>query len=189
MKRIMRTLLPVLCVLLLWQPARPDFVIPIGDQVSNSTKYGCCVWASLEMLGHHLHIKAMEGLLVECVADEKNGATVYEAGVKLDTLNVKYLSRHDWWIKNADGELEFIRSTRNFEFVRRACQSGAGCVVFMHNWPVPKSLHAIVLSHYDEDEVRFYDPNDVGSKYQAPRSWFDRNWSGGVIYLNPDQKG
>jgi hypothetical protein len=58
-----------------------------------------------------------------------------------------------------------------------------GCLVGVTAGARGKGAHGIVLTHYDDKIVRFYDCNNPKDMWEGSREWFDYWWSGLVIVV------
>ena len=179
----MRRILAVFAVLILSLPCGAIDVAK-KNQVANRPPGYCC-WASLETLGRHHNIKVLFDLVEKRTNDPdsyiwtwsgwvflpKNAGFESTVREKLDTLKVKFQ----------------YQSTGNFDIAILKNATKYGVVVGVKAGALcPGSgSHAIVLTHYDDEKVEFYDPNTQGDTWQAPREWFDFWWDGMAIFVPP----
>lgn len=177
----MKKVLAVFAAVLLL--AAPAFAINIPQKcrVSNR-KPGYCAWASLETLGWTHRIKPLYNLVEVRTKDSDSlipiGDGVYQVRprnlgyddtlrAKLDALGVRY------WMQDTGGTdrtlLKYAKSH--------------GCVVGMRAGACGNFAHAIVITHYDDKKVQYYDSNYPADMWEGSREWFDYYWNGMVIVV------
>jgi hypothetical protein len=169
--------------------------------IGSKEEPGFCAWACLSMLGRHHKIEALYDL-VEKRANESDflywdrdkGVWVAEPYVwvyykkgkekelrcsgsemaminKLDELKVKYKIQ------------KF--GNKNRDIINYAMEKNLGCLIVVSSEAFEgfENAHAVVLTDYDEKEIRFIDPNDISTPYKVDRTWFDRYWTGCVVVV------
>lgn len=160
----------LVCLLAIVAPLWADITIAREDQVPNR-KPGWCVWTSLETLGRHHKITALEGVAAHYMKHvPEGGATLADAIGALRHLGVahRYCERPD------------------AAFLGDACRRNRGAVVVLDNWPKPGAIHAVVLIAFDDKHADWIDSNYPGWRYTAGRTWFDRAWTSWAIVLEAE---
>jgi hypothetical protein len=182
-----------------------EIEVPIENRVpniGNKEEPGFCAWACIEILGRQHKVKSLYDLVEnrskECDFmhwDRDKGVWVEEPYIwiyykygkekelrcsgsevavinKLDVLEVKYR------IQRAGDKRKNI--------IKYAMDNELGCmiVVSAEAFEGFDNAHAIILTHYDEKEVRFIDPNNIDTKSRpAERAWFDYFWTGYTLVI------
>lgn len=137
--------------------------IPKDVRIKNRPP-GICTWASLETIGRLHGIKSLYNL-----AEAQYKAGVYPGDEdsiarQLNALGVKFKMQSRG---NDDREILKKYATKQ------------GCMIGMHK------MHVLVLSHYDDKKVEFYDTNYKDVVWEATRAWFDQNFDGFVVVIEP----
>lgn len=157
--------------------------IPAECQVKNE-RPGYCCWVSLEILGKVHRIKQLANLVENRKKDPdlvfvnpagqhethpKNLGYGYAVREKLNKLGVRF------WMQDAG---HFDRS------LLKHAQTH-GCVVAVKEGAIPgyKSCHAIIVTQYDKDGIRFFDCNKPNQKWVATKEWFDYYWTGLIVIV------
>ena len=139
-----------------------------------------CCWSSLETLARTHGIEQLYGLRDDRYAQRPN-EPAYDSVVKaeLDRRQVDYrLTKHFSYDRS------LLKQYADSHGVVVAFKAGAG-------WS--SRCHAVVVTHYDDDDVKFYcsdrrTKNGTPHVWTASRAWFDRAWMGGsVVLLRPGE--
>jgi hypothetical protein len=181
-----RPLIPLL-ILALSASARAEAIIREEDRIANENP-GYCLWASVETLARHNHVRALYGLL----ASRKTDPDVWE-----------WTPRGMHYRHRAEGRLDVLREKlanlgcqkyriqvagrRSTDIIEAAVRAGRGCVVGIRlpgQGSTPAQSHAVVVTEFTESAVRYIDPNDVTHEHTVPRSWFAARWDGFVVCLD-----
>lgn len=184
-----KLLVGVFALLALATSVFAEVKIPEESRVRNRAP-GYCGWCCLETLGNlqkiaklkdlvnkrendqdfeydvKIKVKFMEEIkeLTFRVKEPKHAASIKSVKDKLDTLGVKY--------KITSFDLDHIQ-----EAVAKN-----GCVIFAKAGAFGKDGHAVILTEYTKEIVKFIDPNDC-CVYVATRAWFEVVWDGTAITL------
>jgi len=158
--------------------------IPTNCRVSNQDPGYCC-WASLETLGRTHGITELYDL-VEARKKDPDGLLAYGSG-----RNVRYVVQpknygydHALRAKLTDLKVKFwMEGSGNTDRTLLKYADSHGCLVGVNPGARGKGAHAIVLTHYDDKIVRFYDCNNPKDMWEGSRQWFDFWWSGLVIVV------
>lgn len=177
----MKKLIALMLVLL---AASPAWAIDIDkkNRVPNQDPGYCC-WASLETLGRTHGITPLYGLVeartkesdthIEdgygnvLVVHPKNYGYDYALRAKLTSLKVKF----------------HMSSTGSVDRTLLKYAKSHGCLVGVKAGARGEGSHGIVLTHYDDKIVRFYDCNYPDKLWEGSREWFDYWWSGLVVVV------
>jgi hypothetical protein len=160
--------------------------VPSKAKVANRDSY--CCWACLETLGRTHRIQALYDL-VENRRSDPDDLVLGPWGWEVRPKNYGY----DRSLKNKLDSLG-VRYTMQFtgNYSRGLLQHADrdGCLVTVNPGAFAGMTngHGIVLTHYDDRRVEFYDPNDPSSMYEATRRWFDYYWTGLVIVIPQQQR-
>jgi hypothetical protein len=160
------------CILANPRLCSADFDISLEDRIPNDGPK--CVFASLETLGNHHHIRAIKGL-----RDNHNWkeADLLSVSDILTSLKIKHQIGFDFGKKLLD--FGCMPSAR---LVELACEKKMGCVCGF--W-FGTAYHAVTVTELTDSVLTYYDPNNL-SRWQGSRQWFNEHWSGYVIVLLPD---
>lgn len=184
-----KLLVGVFALLALATSVFAEVKIPEEHRIKNRAP-GYCGWCCLETLGNmqkitklkdlaknrendpdfeydtKIKVKFMEEIkeLTFHIKEPKNTASVQSVKDKLDTLGVKY--------KITSFDLDHVE-----EAVKKN-----GCVIFTKTGAFGDGGHAVILTEYTKEIVKFIDPNDC-CVYVATRAWFEVVWQGTAITL------
>jgi hypothetical protein len=156
--------------------------IPKDCRVANIPPGYCC-WASLETLGKVHGISSLNGLL-ESRTKESDTITIIQGGsirlvepknygydhairAKLTTLKVKF-----WMNETGSSDRSLLKYANSH-----------GCLVGLKAGARGELGHGIVLTHYDDKIIRFYDSNQPDDTWEGSREWFDFWWSGMIVVV------
>lgn len=150
------------------------------DRVENQPP-GYCSWASLETLGRHNNIQPLIGL-VESRKQEAD-PVILETDASGKQRYVQ-MPKH----VGSDSILRAKLSQLNVKFRMTETDSkdrslliladDIGVVVGVEQGARGPAAHMIVLTHYDDKTVRFYDCNQPEDIWEGSRDWFDHWWTG-----------
>jgi len=157
--------------------------IPQEHRVSNRSPGYCC-WACLETVGNCHNISALRDLVerrskepdvfvwngyawIRC---HRNRGYMWAVREKLNSLGVAYRSQ-----SSGNFNRKLLRQADDF-----------GCVVGMRAGAFGEP-HAILLTHYSDTEIKFYDTNHPRKIFVATREWFDYYWDGMAIVIKPQE--
>lgn len=180
--------------------ALSDIKIEKSNRIKNVGQ-GYCAWAALETLGRHHDIKPLIGLVDDRMDDydftkeEKNSegkletfyykwvdygnhkeaCTINSGGLtaiaeKLKSLGVKFKTYDGW----------------NKDLIYYAMRNKLGCVIACKAEAFgmePPGCHAVILTKFEANDVRFIDSNDVEHVYYTNMAWFDKYWVGYIIIV------
>ncbi len=172
-------------------------------RVSNqSFETGYCAWCCLETIGRHYGIKALQNLASNrskeftWTWDEKNKRWEKSPYVMIDYGSYKSLELRSpgphQAIANKLNSLNVkyhYQSYYNYDktIIKNAIKSNQPCVVVVKCfWGKQPSddTHAIILLDYNDEGVRFFDPNDIEHIYTATHQWFNYYWMGYVLVID-----
>lgn len=132
-----------------------------------------CAWASIEALGRARGIRPLHGLLAwRCRV--AGSATDGAVGAQLRALGVRF------------------RNEPNGTYNRATLIEEAechGCIVSMRagtQWSPGRplwTLHSIVLTSYDDKQVKFYCSDNPNLVFTRSRAWFDAGWAGNALVI------
>lgn len=158
---------------------------------------GYCAWAALETLGRHHQIAKLYNLT-------QNRTKEYDFEKKEDGEVVRYK-----WIRYPGGRkaaeevntgglqavsnklsqlgVKFrIHDGYSTSLIRYAIKNNLGCVIACKSdgfYMEPGGSHAVVLTEFKGDVVKFIDSNDPWRVYTANVAWFDKYWIGYTIVV------
>lgn len=155
--------------------------IPKDCRVANIPPGYCC-WASLETLGKVHKISSFDGLL-ESRTKENDTIVVYPGGLHhVEPKNYGY--DHAISSKLTDLKVKFwMNATGSFDRSLLKYANSHGCLVGLKAGARGKIGHGIVLIHYDDKIIRFYDTNQPNDTWEGSREWFDFWWSGMTVVV------
>jgi len=155
--------------------------IPKDCRVANIPPGYCC-WASLETLGKVHKISSLDGLL-EARTKEKDTIIGYSGSIQLvEARNYGY--DHAIRAKLAALKVKFwMNSTGSFDRSLLKYANSHGCLVGLKAGARGELGHGIVLTHYDDKIIRFYDSNQPNDTWEGSREWFDYWWSGMTVVV------
>lgn len=154
--------------------------IDLPDDVRVSNRGPMCAWASLETLANLHGVDQLKGLRDYRFTKRRN-EPAYDVAIKaeLDRRGVNYKL-----LKHGSYDRSLLHHADDLGVVV-ALNANTGWSIYMH---------AVLLTKYDADKsgtVEFYcsdkrQSGGVKGTWKAPRSWFDRAWSGGSIVIYPE---
>lgn len=163
--------------------------LPERCRVRNPANY--CTWASLESLGRLHGVSPLRGLIA--LRQQRNGGAFSDGGdmpkviQQLNELGVRHIAEADGTYNRrllAERAEKYgvvvtiIAGNGHANYVATDGRTYSGC-------------HSIVLTHFDDSIVEFYDtskpldPQGQPKTWRAGRDWFDRYWSGNAIVILP----
>lgn len=178
MTKILAFLFTVLLTQIVWA----DFKIPPECHVHNP-KPGYCSFASLEILGRVHKIEKLYNLvqnrqqepdlILNNVVYGKNFGYNFTLKQKLLDLKIKH------WMQNSGDYNRTLLKNSDL----------CGCVVAVTKGAIEDydGCHAIILVHYDEKIVRYYDCNKPNMIFERTRQWLDQWWTGLAIVIEKDK--
>lgn len=150
------------------------------DRVKNEPP-GYCSWASLETLGRHNDIKPLINL-VETRKQEPDPLVLEtDAAGKQHYVKMPKHVGSDSILRAKLLELKVKFRMTNTDSKDRSLLDSAnsvGVVVGVEQGARGPAAHMIVLTHFDEKTVRFYDCNQPDDIWEGSREWFDYWWTG-----------
>lgn len=165
-----------ICVLSLCVTAT---AVDLPEEARVANRGPMCAWASLESLGNLHRVDALHGVRDYRYAN-KRGEQAFDPVIKaeLDRRGVRY------------------RMTRSLSYDRSLLESYAsshGAMVSFKAGTWSSMCHAVVITHYDGETVKFY-CSDVRTKQGKPhiwtckKAWFDWAWLGNAVVILPDDQ-
>lgn len=126
------------------------------------------------------------------VEQKNNGGTIERMREQLDQLGVKYVcqpegnrNRKILFEGTRDDSTGCIVGVFNYAYTYTGKKKD-GCLVYQRPKADKKlGYHALLLTHIDNDVVKFIDPNDVRDPWVASRKWFDEHWDGSGMIITP----
>ena len=160
--------------------------IPPNCRVAN-IQPGYCCWASLETLGRLHGISSLEGLVDSRSKESDVVVVVPGYGYYPDVYRVEpknYGYDHALRAKLSSLKVKFwMKDSGNSDRTLLKYANSHGCLVGMKAGARGDGAHGIVLTHYDDKIIRFYDTNNPKDTWEGSRAWFDYYWSGMVIVV------
>ena len=154
--------------------------IPTDCRVANIPPGYCC-WASLETLGNVHGIASLKGL---------RDLRTKDNDVFFIASNIYYVEPRNYGYNHAlRGKLTslkvkfWMKDSGNTDRTLLDLAGSHGCLVGMKPGARGKDAHGIVLTHYDDKTIKFYDCNQPQSIWEGSREWFDYHWTGMVIVV------
>ena len=163
--------------------------IPKDYRIAN-VQPGYCVWVSLEILGYLNDVKKLHGLTSARAKDPDHIYYVKENDVLIKMVMPKHAGC-DTAIQEKLNDLKVkfkINPAGSSDRNLLKYANTIGCMVGIKPGGRNPGYHAIVLTHYDDEIVKFYDCNDVNANYEAKREWFDFYWTGLAVVIEPESK-
>lgn len=172
--------------------------IPMNKRVKNLPS-GCCVWCSIENLGHVHNIKALDGITqrrhnqhetiiqvqniewiephgwVQVIRNFKRGdapATPTMVRQELTSLNVKFKVQDEY--------------SKDTKILFDSINSNIGCAVAFKDWPGIGDYHMVTLTYLDDKKCVFIENRGECVRYEGTREWFNAHWSGFTVVIYPD---
>ena len=171
--------------------------IAVKNRIPNDRDVGYCAWCCLETLGRHHKIKSLYDLV-----EKRSKLSDYKEWNKEEKrwdhyVWVNYGNTKEKELRNVGGyravtnKLKALgvkfRSQRSEskKLLKYAVKNDLGCmiVVFGKGVFLDGGTHAIILTEYKEDVIKFFDPNDVGHIYTANEAWLDKYWTGYTVVI------
>jgi len=158
--------------------------IPKDCRVANIPPGYCC-WASLETLGKVHKISSLDGLLDARTREDDTIIIVQGSGVSFRQVEPKnYGYDHAIRKKLTDLKVKFwMNTTGNADRSLLKYANSHGCLVGLKAGARGQLGHGIVLTHYDDKIIRFYDSNQPDDTWEGSREWFDFWWSGLIVVV------
>jgi hypothetical protein len=152
--------------------------LPVAARVNNVGSY--CTWASLDTLARANGIPQLCGVMEERrKQNESQPDPGYDEKIEeeLKSRGVRYELRAQW---------SFDR-----ELLEKYAERYGVAVSLMSGNPWSIGCHTIVVTHYDEVWVEFYDSSKPVDAQKQPkiwrcgRAWFDQWWLGSSVVVFP----
>jgi hypothetical protein len=162
-----------------WTTHAAAFDLPIEARVQNVGSY--CTWASLDTLARANGIPKLCGVMEERrQQNESQPDPGYDEKIEeeLKSRGVRYALRGQW---------SFER-----DLLEQYAATYGVAVSLMAGNPWSIGCHTIVITHYDEQTVEFYDSSKPVDSDQRPkiwrcgRGWFDQWWLGSSVVVFPN---
>jgi len=144
-----------------------------------------CYWASLETLGKVHKISSLKGLLEARTREDDTIIVVEGSGVLFRQVDPKNYGYDDAIRKKlTDLKVKFwMNATGNADRSLLKYANTHGCLVGLKAGARGELAHGIVLTHYDDNIIRFYDSNQPNDIWEGSREWFDFWWSGMIVVV------
>lgn len=197
----MRKILAALIVLL-FLPASLLAEVKIARKFCIANRNpGYCAWAVLETLGRHHGIEALHDLVESrskrTIKRWVGNRYVYEPGVWVDYGG--HWVRESCNIGTDRGVIQELNNlgvkykyqptgVRNRDLFKYAMENDLACATAVREGALTRMAHAITLVHYDDKTVKFIDSNRPDKVCHTTREWFDRNWTGFILVVLPDEE-
>ncbi len=133
---------------------------------------GLCCWVSLATLGYHHHIKELYR-----IDEEEKGTLAYASNVR-EALNKRKVK-----FKQQDDNPRWFGGC-NDDIIKEAIKRNLGCVCGVREGALGASAHAIIVVDYNDKTVEYIDPNTC-TVWVASRAWWDINWYGFAVFVEP----
>lgn len=178
----MRVVFGILCALAFATPLF-GFEIPAECHIKNE-KPGYCCWVSLEILGKVHGIKQLDNL-VENRKKEPDRVFVNSAGQR--EIHPKNLG-YSYSIREKLNKLGVRYWMQDAGYYDRSLLKHAkthGCVIAVKEGAIPgyKRPHAIIVTQFDKEGVKFFDCNKPEKRWIATKEWFDYYWTGMIVVV------
>jgi hypothetical protein len=158
--------------------------IPTNCRVANQDPGYCC-WASLETLGRTHDITSLYDLVENRKKDPDNLIAYGSGPTKSYVVHPKNYG-YDYALRAKLTSLKvnfWMEDTGNTDRTLLKYANSHGCLVGVKPGARSEGGHGIILTHYDDKIVRFYDCNNPNDMWEGSRQWFDFWWSGMVIVV------
>jgi hypothetical protein len=170
-------------------------------RVSNQVfETGYCAWCCIETIGRHHGIETLHNLAKNRSKEftwtwdakkkvwEKSPYVMVDYGT-YKSLELRSPGPHQA-LANKLNELKVKYRYQNYynydkTIIKNAIKNNQPCLVVVKCfWGKPsEDTHAIILLDYNDDGIKFFDPNSPESNYTATHQWFNYYWIGYVLVI------
>jgi hypothetical protein len=159
---------------------------------------GYCAWACLEMLGRQHEVEPLYDLVAKRAKeyDFMHWDRDKKTWVADPYVWVYYKKGKEKEPRCAGGEIAVINKldqlkvkyriqrfgNKDTAIIKYAMDNKLGCMIAM----LPEAFdgpHAVLLTHFNDKEIKFIDPNDISTPYKVDRAWFDKYWTGYAVVI------
>lgn len=145
---------------------------------------GYCAWVSMESLGRHHNLPAFAGMGQRRAA-LPSLVTVYD----YDTRTWKKVRNNGGW----DWAIEqVLASTEAKHTVQRTGNKSTGILQLADKYGAMVGMsdgvawhHALILTEYTPNGIKYVDTNAPEYEYEASREWFHKYWTGLTAVIQP----